>query len=853
MRNTFYKRIAVLLAFVLILPLLFNQNTAVVTAATATPSLVQTKVEIIGTGETYQLEIKDKIAKSTYKWTSSSTKIAKVNSSGLVTSVNKGTATIKCVVTYPSKKTKTLSCKVTVTIPAESIEITNDVLVNGAHVLSLGSTMKFNTSLLPKNSSDKVYWSVEGGDAACIRIDNVSDGSITALKAGKVILRASAAKSATAQAAELSIINDAVIVEVVGPTATVKSVEMISSKEIRVLFDSAVNANTIIGSNSTLTDNIEITLSKDIKGVLAADPGKLTASLSTDGKTLTINTQNSLNGSYGINFTSDILTTTGVALESYYKKISYQDTTPPTYAGYTIDDSGLVVTINFSEPLDFSNLKISGATQVSSSTTAATATTLSVLNNVMNYKISEDKKSLVIDLTKISAADYSKYFSIVISGVTDLAGNAPANAYIQAYLQTDTSPKPQAKFVGIERTSYNIITVTFDRAISFGGYLQVEGGLTITGVPDATNTKRVNYTISDAEAAVYTGVKKVSIGFWKSYNVIASDTSADKMTTYNLDLTIEKTSPILLTYDYDSTSAILTLTYSEPVVINASSGIFSSIYSSINEDVKPNTNITYSNLAHSDGNKVIKLQLTGSSMIGTYQFDLVAGFVTDNFRNKSITKNLLINNTGTGSSVQPGPYEIVQSTTSSNDIYVRFLNKLDTVSALNINNYKIAGLTITKVTLQENTTSGATVVLTVADGTITQSIDYPVTITGVKGFNNSNTAIELYKSSVALKENIRPTFVGGTFDSVSKNVVRLNFSESIQGTLVVKATVTYSSYSYEIPATVSFSGTYALVTLSSIPTTGSRIQIDILSSNLTDLSGNALTSMPTPINVAASY
>ena len=852
MRNTFYKRIAVLLAFALIIPLLFNQNTAVATAATATPSLVQTKVEIIGTGETYQLEIKDKVAKSTYKWTSSSTKIAKVNSSGLVTSVNKGTATIKCVVTYPSKKTKTLSCKVTVTIPAESIEITNDVLVNGAHVLSLGSSMKFNTTLLPKNSSDKVYWSVEGGDAACIRIDNVNDGSVTALKAGKVILRASAAKTATAQAAELSIINDAVIVEVVGPTATVKSVEMISSKEIRILFDSAVNANTIIGSKGTLTNNIEITLSKDTKGVLAADPGKLTASLSTDGKTLTINTQNSLNGYYGINFTSDILTTTGVALESYYKKLSFQDTTPPNYAGYTLDDSGLVATINFSEPLDFSNLKISGATLISNSTTA-TATTLSVLNNVMNYKISEDKKSLVIDLTKISAVDYGKYFSIVISGVTDLAGNAPATAFIQAYLQTDTSPKPQAKFIGIERTSYNIITVTFDRAISFGGYLQIEGGSSITGVPDATNTRRVNYTISDAEAAIYTGVKKVSVGYWKSYNVIENDTSANTMTSYNLDFTIEKTSPILLIYDYDSTSAILTLTYSEPVVINASSGIFSSIYSSINEDVKPNTNITYSNLAHTEGNKVIKLQLTGSSMIGTYQFDLEAGFVKDNFRNQSIKKSLIITNTGTGSTVQPGPYEIVQSTTSSNDIYVRFLNKLDTASALNINNYKIAGLTITKVALQENTTSRATVVLTVADGAITQSIDYPVTITGVKGFNNSNSAIELYKSSVALKENIRPTFVGGTFDSTSKNVVRLNFSEAIQGSMVVKATVTYSSYSYEVPATVSFSGTYALVTLSNIPTTGSIIKIDILSSNLTDLSGNALTSMPSPINVAASY
>ena len=43
----------------------------------------------------------------------------------------------------------------------------------------------------------------------------------------------------------------------------------------------------LLEQNGTLLDSISyITLKRNIKGVLAADPGKLTAELSTDNKTL---------------------------------------------------------------------------------------------------------------------------------------------------------------------------------------------------------------------------------------------------------------------------------------------------------------------------------------------------------------------------------------------------------------------------------------------------------------------------------------------------------------------------------------------------------------------------------------
>lgn len=850
MKTSFKRKLAMIMTFALIVPLFWNLNVAEVKAAT--PSFVQTNVQIVGTGEIYQLEIKDKVDKSTYKWTSSNKTVATVTSKGLVTSVNKGSSTIKCKITYPSKKTKTISCKVTVTIPATDISITNSTLVNGAHVMLLGATMDFDTQVIPANSSDQVFWSVENGDAECIRIDDASQGKITAVKAGKVSLKATAATSATQAAADLSFIDDSVIIEVVGPKAIVKSADIITSSQIQIVFDSPVNQTTVITTTNKLSDNIEITLSKDTKGVLATDPGDLTATLSADKKTLIINTKNSLNGYYGINFTNKILTTDGTPLEAYYKKMFYVDTTPPDYAGTTTDDSGYIATVNFTEALDFTNFKISDAAIVSTSGETATANTLATLKNVLNYTIATDKKSISIDLSKITSTDYGKYFSIAISGVTDTAGNLPAKVYISAYLRMDTTGKPQAQVLSVARTSYNVITATFDRSIQFGGYIQVAGGASIYGVIDTTNNKKVNYTLSETEAS-YTGAKTVGISSWTSYNVIKEDISAKSMHPFYVDFTTDKTSPLLLTNSYDSTKGILTLTYSEEVVLTVPAGSFNAGFTSVTDDIKPSTPITYTKIAHTEGNNIIKLQLAGISLVGTYTFNLNQGFVTDNFKNVALTSSVLISTTGSSSTELPGPYSITQSSSNLSQIYVKFLYKLDKTSAETISNYTVTGLTITKAELVENATTGATVVLTVIDGTIEVEVARPVKITGVKGYNNSYSEITAYSSAVTLKENKKPYFISATFDTTTKNTVRLNFSEAVQGTLLVKVTQTYGTTSTLLTNSVTLNGSTAIVVLSNTPTLASTLSIEILNNTITDLSGNTVSPMTTYINVPVIY
>ncbi|MDD3172261.1 MAG: hypothetical protein PHF63_01105 [Herbinix sp.] len=842
------KKLTLFLVVALLVPVFWNQNVTV--ASAATPALTQTKVEISGIGETYDLNIKNKVKGSTYKWTTSNKTVATVTKSGLITSVKKGTATIRCNVTYPSKKTKTLSCKVTVIIPATEISISNAPLVNGAYQLALNSSVDFETVLAPENSTDANYWYIDSGDTDCIRIDDASKGTITGIKAGKVVLRVKAVKTSTKEAAALSDIDAAVIIEVVAPTAGVKSADIVSSNQISVVFDSPVQQSTVINTNNTLSSNITVSMCKNTKNVLADDPGTLTASLSTDMKTLTITSANAFDGIYGINFTNSIMSTSGIALAEYYKQMTYTDTIAPYISAVTMDDTGLIATINFSEALDFSTFKVSGATLVTTGVTAD-ATTISKLNNANNYVISTDKKSVTINLSNIVVSDYGKIFTVVISGIKDLSGNSPSSAYLMATLRTDTSPRPQAKYLYMTRTSYNTITATFDRAIKTGGWIQISGGTTINGVVDVANNKKVNYTISDAEAQ-YTGVKQVSICNWNSYNVISTDTSASSMYTYSLDFTTEKVNPYC-TYAFDASTGILTLTYNESVNITTVGGTFSSIFTSTSDDIRPGTNITYTNVSHTDGNNIIKLKLSNMSLIGNYTFTLEAGFVKDYFKNFSLSYTITIGNSSGTSAELPAPYMITQSTTDLNEIDLYFANKLDTVSAQTASNYTITGVTILKAELVSNSSDGAIVKLTVADNSIEVTVGRPITVTGVKGYNNSYTAITSYQTTIELKENKKPYYISTTFDTTTKNGIKLLFSEQVTGSLVVKVTQTIYGITTDCTNVVTINSNYAYISLVPVPTNGAYLKVEIISNGIKDLSGNAVVPMSTILGTTASY
>jgi hypothetical protein len=708
------------------------------------------------------------------------------------------------------------------------------------------STFDFESALTPVNATDKAYWYVGKGD--CITVVDSKEGIVKAIKPGKATLMVKAVKSYTTGVTEATYVDDSVIIEVVGPKAEIKSADITSSTDITIVFDSAVDRSTVIDASGKLTSNIVIGRATDAKNVTAADYGTLTPTLSADGLTMTITSSKMFDGIYTINFTNAIKTTTGLAFDEWSKNLYYVDNTAPTITSVELDDTGFVNVINFSEAIDITNLKVSNA-QVSGGTNAD-INTISIVNNKYNYVLSTNKKALKVNLSGISSTDYGKAFNVLLSGIKDMNGNVPPSAYYTTVVRTDAAQKQQAVPISIVRTSYNVLTATFTRGLqpSGTGTLSINNGSSVTGILDPDNNKKVNYTISDSDASL-NGSITVSIIGWNSYNVISSDNSAWTPRTFVVNFTTDSTQPYLTSYDFDAATSTLKLIFTENVQLVSSTGTLVASVRTLDDQTISGTNVNYTKVTTTDPENILQLKLTNMTTLGTYTFNLDAGFVTDGFKNKNLQKAISISNTNGSSTELPGPYRIQQSPTNSNEIYVEFMNMIDYASAQNINNYKIVGVNIISATVTKNTKeTGATVVLTVLDGAIDYTVDRPVTIKGIVGYGGSYTAITNYTTSVTLKENKRPQFAGISFTSGS---VQLKFSEEIKGSMTVK--LTELNTGTEIPCTVMVSGMNVIIAPSYTPAAGTVLRLQIISNNITDANDNPVATMNSVWPVTVTY
>ncbi len=863
MKISSFKRIGFLLVLGLLLPLFWNQSSTIADAATA--KFNKKEIELSSVGDVYKLEVLNKKEKSTYKWSSSDKTVAKVSSKGLVTAVNKGSAKIKCKITYASGKVTNLYCKVTVYIPATEIKINNAIEKNGAHVMRVGESYNFNRTLTPINSSDETYWSLDASNSDAnpnaVRIDNSSNGTVTALRRGKIVLVATAASSS--KKAKDSYVKDAVIIEVVGSTAEVISAKMINSKTIKVEFGTAVKESTVINSSGNLSSNITVSRLDDSSGDTAKDPGTLMASLSSNMKSLTITASNYFQGRYGITFSNGILTTAGAALYKDYFELSYSDgsssddidydtdydtdsedtvidTSNPRVASTVLDDNGMTTIITFTKKMDFSKFKVTDAKAVSGSTTVQSST-ISFLNSESNYNFSSDGKSILINLSGINSEDYNKAFTVKITGITDTSGYRLEDDSVIVTIRTETAPKAQARPISVVRSSYDTITATFSRSIRTPGYATINNSGYYYGEVDSNNNKQVNYKLSAYDVAL-TGVQTVSIGYWDSYNVVAGDTYANTMYDFKVYFITENVKPVLISYDFNSDLNILTLKYSENVRLNSKKGILQYTMASYQRD----NNIGYLNYSEaSTVDSVIEITLSNITLYGDYTFTLPEGFVLDNYRNISNSKTITIYKNGNGeesTNKLAEPYSVYQSDVNHSFIYIEFADKLDVTTALDIKNYYVYGAAIDEVKLISNSTNGSTVRLTLKKGTITSTGDSKISISGIKGFNGSASEMEGYSTQIKLIENGDPELKNIKYDATSKNTIVLTFSEQIQGSMSV--TVQERSTGYSIGNTVTVSGDKVTITLGRIPDDGTYLQIYVHNNSITDLNGNESTISP---------
>jgi hypothetical protein len=772
MKKKSFKKMAFVMSVAIVTQSIPYMNSSVAFAATTKPTSVSTKVAVTpmlnitkktinGLGKSYTLKINNLVSGSTYKWSSSDTNIVAVTGKGKITSIAAGTATINVKITAPDKKVTTLSCIVTVkVIPSTAVMIKNYPEDN---TIKVGEKFDYNRSITPNNSTDNTTWTIK--DTSIATVDK--SGIVTALSAGTTILTAKTTSGQT----------DSVPVIVKEKEAGVTSVVLNNANEIVLKFSDAVNESTVIDSSNNTLKNIIFKRMTDKKSVYANDYGTLTATLSADKKQLIIQSSSIFKGDYEVIVPITVKTIDGNEV-TYDKVLTITDSLKPSLAGISVDGTGVIATLEFSEPINITNFVPSNAKRLDGA--ALNATSQNVLMNKNNYVLSQDKKSLKIDLSNLATEDQGKQFSVILAGITDLTGNPADN--ITFSMQTDVTTREQAKIVSAVRTGYYTITVYFSNPIKNPGTMQVGNSANkLVGVRDASDYTKVTYTLTSSEANL-TGSQYIILSEFSGYNTVGTG-----IQTTTVNFTVSAEAPVVTSSKIVTTSTngvelnSLVLTYNKNVTIANVAGTLNATLRTDNDDITSPT-IVYTNAVVHGNQVTLTLENSYIGAVGTYNITLPDGFVKDEFFTNS--KSTIINVTkGVGGSSQLPAPTIMQSPTNPSEINLTFSRKIDVTSAENIANYSIPGATVTKAVVTYNTSNGATVKLTIANGTIVASTVYVVTISGVKGANGSYSAMNASVQSIALVENVAPYVISSKISSDLKTIT-LTFSENVKGNAV---------------------------------------------------------------------
>ncbi len=309
---------------------LLKTDTITVDAATP-PALVTETVKLEGVGKVNQYTLKlintEKFRDFNFVWTSSNPKVVKVaKKAGQGDAQNgyycnlvpktKGTAEVKCVVTYTTKKNvqkkKTLKAQVEVTVPSDRSEdnkIVNKVISDEktqTMYIYQGDTYTVEGAVSPIGSSDNIYWKSTDEEVFTV----ATNGAIQAVEEGAAVLEMYV--GATEEAAFAKDKLDSLKIRTIA-RPSVKSVQLSDTKVLEINFTHAIVKSTVI-SGVGLTENVAlIPAKKDDKE--GRDLGEIRAVLT--GKTLVITTENEFSGAYQIVVSDNVMTTDQVKIAAY--------------------------------------------------------------------------------------------------------------------------------------------------------------------------------------------------------------------------------------------------------------------------------------------------------------------------------------------------------------------------------------------------------------------------------------------------------------------------------------------------------------------------------------------------------
>lgn len=777
--------------------------------------------------------------KSKATWKSSNSKIAGVSKKGVVTAKKKGTVTITCTVKNGSK-TKKLTCKVTVKVPAKAIAITNAKINTeyDAHVLELGSIYDFNAKRISSSSksasTDIIRFYVKDPSKATV---NSKTGVVTPLKTGLTTLTVGCGSTAAKALSPSNKIKQTINLYIMKPTIAVSKCELASGKVLTITFNKAMDSKTLLNGTS-LTSAVSIIPEKG-----AADLGTLKGSMSEDNTILTVTSQNIFNGTYKISLSNKILSASGFPLTTYSESISLNDTTGPKYLGCSVDDTGLKVLMNFSEPINIDNLVVYNVKRNDNKALSYTAPFLAK----NNYKLSADSKTILLNLTGTVSADQNTSIELTLYGIADLGGN-PTNPYpLKASVFTNTTPAKQADLTNLYRNG-NSLVAEFSRSIQVPGYAIVNN-IILNGEVSKTNNKIVIYHINDTSLLNSTASFTVILNNFNAYNAGITNSTAQRVVNFSQKAALPSVTSSSLAAKTGGVN-VLTLTYNEPVTLTSMSGY---ITGKNLIDGVTGTDIKYAYTAQVN-EKTVTLTISESlTSLGKYTFTLPENFVIDSYYNYSAAQTVSTTMLENENAVLPAPTSFQIGGTSNEFVYITFDNMLDTTTAETASNYSISGISIQSAQIASNDYNCPAVIkLTVPSGSIVNGVTYQIKISGIKGYKGSYSVMSPYKETLTLSsfQTLESISVSAT---ASTNTVTLTFPSQLKNAVPsnIDYTATVNNTNRAIKSAV-ISGSSIIFTFVDKITVGQTIVLKPSNTNyVVDNNNRKLLNIPLSVKVTA--
>ena len=177
----------------------------------------------------------------TISWSSSNTSVATVNSSGVVTAVGNGTATITATTTDGTNISKT--CSVTVRTPVTGVTVSPTTLT-----LNVGGTYTLAKTITPSDASNQnVVWSTDNTSIATVD----SSGKVTAVSKGTCNITCTSSENSSYKSSCSVTVNQQATGITISPTSVELLVGQTTSVSASVTPSNANNRNYTLSSSNT--------------------------------------------------------------------------------------------------------------------------------------------------------------------------------------------------------------------------------------------------------------------------------------------------------------------------------------------------------------------------------------------------------------------------------------------------------------------------------------------------------------------------------------------------------------------------------------------------------------------------